>query len=518
MSAKTPVALKTELDGLEADFAVVLKQRDDEIRDLKTVTKSTRDKLEEYDKRYTDLKGRLDQLAVKATRAGVPFGPPAGNKAPTLESAIRDFMGKAFPVDEDSVEYAGRKMNRRLADLVKGTAVRGGFRMDLDALGIKSMLKRATKASLGGISSTDLSNLQEISGERVQELFGPPVEGDQVIELFGSARTESDRIHFVREKNFSALYAKITSSASSGQKEIVVENANGFFPGQVVKIETQSDPVLTEAGVVDEVDLDTNTITLVSNLSSTHAANTASVASFVSSKQYTFTPKASIKPNSAIETVYDVQDVETLATLIDLPRQVFLDHGQLVAHIQKRLVQYQRRNLAREMLFGDGETGHFLGVWNHTEVPTYAWSDGTVGDTKFIALRRAMTVARLAQYVVDAVIMSPQDFEDVEVALAGNGSQLWLYAANGAQPRVWRMNVVQSTDMEPGKALLGAFAGAATLWDREQAAIEVFDQHDKNVAKNLITMRGELRAGFTIERPEAFVKVDFDEAPSEESA
>ena len=55
----------------------------------------------------------------------------------------------------------------------------------------------------------------------------------------------------------------------------------------------------------------------------------------------------------------------------------------------------------------------------------------------------------------------------------------------------------------------------AMLWDREQTTIRVAEQHDDFFVKNMVAILAEERIALTIFRPEAFVAVEFDQAPQQ---
>jgi HK97 family phage major capsid protein len=68
--------------------------------------------------------------------------------------------------------------------------------------------------------------------------------------------------------------------------------------------------------------------------------------------------------------------------------------------------------------------------------------------------------------------------------------------------------------MPEGKALVGAFGTGAQLYDREQASIRISEQHADFFVRNAIVVLAEQRLALAVKRPEAFVSVDFDAAPT----
>jgi HK97 family phage major capsid protein len=68
--------------------------------------------------------------------------------------------------------------------------------------------------------------------------------------------------------------------------------------------------------------------------------------------------------------------------------------------------------------------------------------------------------------------------------------------------------------MTEGVALVGAFGTGAQLYDREEASIRISEQHSDFFVRNAIVVLAEQRLALAVKRPEAFVKVAFNAAPS----
>jgi HK97 family phage major capsid protein len=66
--------------------------------------------------------------------------------------------------------------------------------------------------------------------------------------------------------------------------------------------------------------------------------------------------------------------------------------------------------------------------------------------------------------------------------------------------------VIESEAATGGIALVGDFR-KAVLWDREDVSITV-GTADQDFIRNIVRVLAELRAGFSVIRPAAFVEVD----------
>jgi HK97 family phage major capsid protein len=345
---------------------------------------------------------------------------------------------------------------------------------------------------------TELENIQA-RGEQgaetaksVGELF---TESDQYKAMKSARATKSDRFetpHLFRPQ------ATLVTSATTSAGDLIVPQRYG----QVI---APNDRMLRLRDLLGSGTTESNAIQYVEETGFTNAA--AGVVEGTGAK-----------PESAL--VFDIRTVpvETVAHWLPATRQVLDDVGQLRGYIDGRLLFGLKLKEEQQILYGTGESPQLTGIMTHADVQTYAWSEGTAGDTKVDAIRRAMTLAQVAEYPVDTVVLHPTDWEDIELAKGSDGHYLWVTVQNGGELRVWRLNVVVTTAMNAGEFLVGAARYGAMLWDRMQASIFVTDSHADFFIYNKLAILAEERLALTIFRPEAFVAGEFDAAPAEASA
>jgi HK97 family phage major capsid protein len=98
------------------------------------------------------------------------------------------------------------------------------------------------------------------------------------------------------------------------------------------------------------------------------------------------------------------------------------------------------------------------------------------------------------------------DWARIELTKDSTGQYIWANPRNLAGPGLWGLPVV-ATEISAmqGKLLVGAFATAATLYDREEVNVEIATENDTDFIKNLITIRCEERVVLAVFRPTAFV-------------
>ncbi len=201
-------------------------------------------------------------------------------------------------------------------------------------------------------------------------------------------------------------------------------------------------------------------------------------------------------------------NVETIADSVPASRQVLEDQVMLQSYIDGRLTYGVERELERQIVFGSGVGGELLGIHNNPGVQTIGAPSGD--DTQLDLIRKAFAQVRLSEYAATAIILNPSDWASIELLKGSDDRYVWATVPDGGVPRVLRVPVIETTVMEEGRFLAGAFGLGAKLWDRMGSTIRISDSHGTNFTKNVLVILAEIRAALTVERPKAFVKGVFD--------
>ena len=261
----------------------------------------------------------------------------------------------------------------------------------------------------------------------------------------------------------------------------------------------------------------TTTAAVIEYFRMTGFVNNAAAVSERSGTPANFTAK----PQSSFTFVGEQAPVRTLAHWEAAHRNVLADEPQLRSIIDNELMYGLRLQEDSQILNGNGTGENLTGVLQTSGIQTYDWSDGAysatagLSDTKADAIRRAATLSFLAYYEPTGVVLHPNDWEDIELTKDGNGAYVVAVSvAMGGEQKLWRIPVVDTPAIAEGTALVGAFGTGAQLYDREQASIRISEQHADFFVRNAIVILAEQRLALAVKRPEAFVKVTFDGAPS----
>jgi HK97 family phage major capsid protein len=196
--------------------------------------------------------------------------------------------------------------------------------------------------------------------------------------------------------------------------------------------------------------------------------------------------------------------IRTLAHWVPITKQARDDLPMIQSYVDGRLTEGLYLKEDAQLLYGDGTGQNLLGL-----IPqATAYNRATTG-TRIDIIRRARTQVRLAEYQADGVILNPVDWEEIELAKGTDGHYLWVNVTTGGEQRLWRMPIIETTAINEGDFLVGAFGMAAQIWLREDVTVEISEHDRDNFIRNMLTLRAEERLGLTVYRPQSFVRGDF---------
>lgn len=224
--------------------------------------------------------------------------------------------------------------------------------------------------------------------------------------------------------------------------------------------------------------------------------------------------KAKSDVTFSLETV----PVRTIAHYMVASRQVLADAARLRNYIDGRLMYGLNLEFDSQMLYGDGLTENFKGLFVDAGVSNVGeiaagTSAADLPGAMIDHVRGAITQCQINEYYnINGLIVNPQDWQTIETAKGSDGHYIWVTVPNGGETRLWRVPVIVTNAVQQGDFLLGDWTMGATLYERETMSVRVADQHADLFIKNGIVLLGEERAAFGIELPKAFAKGSFDVA------
>ncbi|MFB8120654.1 phage major capsid protein [Streptomyces sp. NPDC055962] len=208
-------------------------------------------------------------------------------------------------------------------------------------------------------------------------------------------------------------------------------------------------------------------------------------------------------PRSKLSLTPVMYPVAEVAHLLDAHKNILSDEPRLKTFINSRMVEGVKYAEDWDLLHSVGDGQSLTGIYNTPGVQQYT---GLNTDQYSVQIRRAITKALLAEYDPTGIVLSPSMWEEVEVEEDKNGAfRVAIAVAIGAEKKVWRLNVVETTAMADDDFLIGAFGLGAQLHDRENVSVTVSSENGENFEKGLITFRADERLALEVPRPESFV-------------
>lgn len=201
------------------------------------------------------------------------------------------------------------------------------------------------------------------------------------------------------------------------------------------------------------------------------------------------------------------EPVRTIAHFIKVSKQVMDDAPALQSYIDQRLRHGVLNRAEAQIIAGNGTSPNLQGMsasGNFTALTV------VTGDNDFDAINRAKYQVVSADYTPNLVLINPADWgrmERINTGVSGDARYVGAdgvinYLNNGLQPMIWGLPVVASNNVTAGK-FFALSTDALMFWERQGVMVEIFDQNEDDVEKNLLTIRAEMRGAFTVFRPAA---------------
>lgn len=208
------------------------------------------------------------------------------------------------------------------------------------------------------------------------------------------------------------------------------------------------------------------------------------------------------KPQATLTFDLKTAPVRTIAHLLKLTKQVLEDAPALASYVDTRLRYGVELRIDQQILTGNGTGQNLSGLTDKDgAVDNYTAFSPTVGETALDSLNRMKYLVAAQDYNATGIVINPATWGEIERLKDTQDRYVVGSPLNPYGPTLWGLPVVVTNNMTEGKAIVAAFDILAQVWNRSGTVVEMFEQDDTNVQKNLITVRAESRLALAIYRP-----------------
>lgn len=301
----------------------------------------------------------------------------------------------------------------------------------------------------------------------------------------GSEAMESAGQEFVKSEQYKQLVAGQIQRARIEVKNTIVTGPTTTFPDQRPGIIAGNFLPLTVRQIIPTINVTSNMVNALRELNWTNRAAETAEGAEKPESDITFEP-------------YNVP-ITTIAHWIKVSNQLLADAPAVVSYIDTRLRDGLEQRFERQLIVGDGVTPNLSGLTDTGNFTAFTAASGA-------NLAESINAAKYAMWatgnVPDTVIVNPADWAALEVMREGAGTGAYLFGAPGtaAGMSVFGVQVVLSNHLPAGNLLIGALRSSATIYQRQGTTVEMGFVND-DFTRNLVTIRAELRAGLSVERP-----------------
>lgn len=330
--------------------------------------------------------------------------------------------------------------------------------------------------------------------------------------------SEGGVIRYIRQTGFAptAAPASVTSITQTGGVATVTQTAHGYEDHDRIRHAGAAQAGYVGDFYIKVVDANTYTMSVPSGTVSP-ATGTLTAFRMNNYGAAGWVAEGNLKPGAQMFFEERTATIATLAFHMKTSRQVLSDMPSLKQLINIDGIYGVLRAEDTGILYGSGTGAEMQGILTDPGIQTYKWSEGKSGDTVVKAIRRSRTLVEMADGEASGCVLHPTVWEDIELETGSDEHYIWVQSMNGLNPegeQIWRMPLVTTRQIKADTWLVGAFAQATTLYDREQANVRWTDSNEDDFIKNLMTAVFEERIAQAIRHPELLVKGTFDSAPA----
>ena len=347
----------------------------------------------------------------------------------------------------------------------------------------------------------------EIDSEPVNEMPVPPVEEAKAFKTIGEQLTDSDAYNAYKNQGVKGVDSKGNFSPYEYKTTL---NTTGYPPESLRTpgiLETALRDPDSVIGLFDQIETNQNAYVYLEETTFTNNAGSVAEAADISTSN-----------EGALAFTERTESIRKMATFLPVTDELLADVAGVQGYVNSRLSTMMKLNMDNQLINGDGSAPNLTGILNKTGINTFDYSSYSGELARLGQIYQAITEIRKDSFTeADAIVMHPSDWYQIvtsvsDITTSGSKNPLFVVAGGfgaDAAPKIWGLNVIPSTVIAEGTALVGKFGGgeAAHVVMRQGVDLAVSDSHSDFFAKNQLAIRLTMRMGFVVYKPTAFCSI-----------
>lgn len=221
--------------------------------------------------------------------------------------------------------------------------------------------------------------------------------------------------------------------------------------------------------------------------------------------------EGSAKPESTFGFALATANIVTVAHWTKITEQLAADAPAVAAYINAKMMYGLALKIDRQLVSGTGTSTQLAGLLksgNFTDYSTAVASQIPQGANLIDFALIIKAHLESLGYPPKQLLLNPADW--AALALLKDTQKRYLLGgpAGITTQQLWGLPVVTTAAVPSGKYIMADFALGATIFDRQEVAVEI-DREGDDFRKNLLTIRAERRLGLGVEDAAAIAGGDW---------
>ena len=401
------------------------------------------------------------------------------------------------------------KSREELKSIFEGADENGKYTADQKESIAKANADLATMVDDLKIEESKAANEKalEVENQPVNEMPVPPAEEAKAFKTIGEQLTDSDAYNAYVGQGVKGVDSKGDFSPYEYKTTL---NTTGYPPESLRTpgiLETALRDPDSVIGLFDQIETNQNAYVYLEETTFTNNAGSVAEAADISTSN-----------EGALAFTERTESIRKMATFLPVTDELLADVAGVQGYVNSRLSTMMKLNMDNQLINGDGSAPNLTGILNKTGINTFDYSSYSGELARLGQVYQAITEIRKDSFTeADAIVMHPSDWYQIvtsvsDITTSGSKNPLFVVAGGfgaDAAPKLWGLNVVPSTVIAEGTALVGKFGGgeAAHVVMRQGVDLAVSDSHSDFFAKNQLAIRLTMRLGFPIYRATSFCSI-----------